>query len=225
MINRYKRFFADVQLSSGEIITAHTPNTGSMESCWRPGWSVMVSYHDDPLRKLKYTLQMIDNGVSWIGVNTHLPNNIVAAAIEAGKIPEFLGHTALKKEVKIGASRLDLQVDFGDRLCFIEIKNVTLKGEKNAQGLSPALFPDAVTTRGLKHIHELRQLVKQGHRTVMFFLIQRQDIDFFSPAKEIDPEYAAALAFAIADGVEVLPYVCQISPEQIQLSHKIDLVW
>lgn len=134
IVKRYKRFFADIELDSGEIVTAHTPNTGSMKTCWEPGWKAFISHNDNPKRKLKYTLEMTHNGKSWIGVNTSRPNHIAKEAIEKGVVEELQGYQSIKPEHKVGNSRIDLLLYDGElkspeKCCYVEIKNVTLKGE------------------------------------------------------------------------------------------------
>jgi len=214
IIKRYKRFLADIELESGEVITAHTANTGAMTTCWEPGWEVLLSYHDNPKRKLKYSLEMTHNGNTWIGVNTSLPNKLGREGIEKGIISELAGYDMIRPEVTIGESRIDLLLEksSSDEKCYVEIKNVTLLGENRV-----ALFPDAVTTRGLKHLNELIKIVENGDRAVMLYIIQREDVDQFSPAGLIDPEYAATLEQAALSGVEVLAYQCSLTPTQINL--------
>jgi sugar fermentation stimulation protein A len=219
ILSRYKRFFADIELENGEVVTAHTPNTGSMKTCWEPGWKALISHHDDPKRKLKYTLEMTHNGQSWIGVHTGRPNYIVYEAIDQGLIPELLGYEKIRKEVTIGNSRIDLCLDRADEKCYVEVKNVTLKGEDHWQGC--ALFPDGVSDRGLKHLHELIDIKKSGQRAVMFFLVQREDVNEFQPAYEIDPAYADALIQAQDSGVEILIYQCQLNDKEIKVIKKL----
>ena len=217
ILKRYKRFLADIELSNGETITAHTANTGSMKTCWAPGWKVLLTHHNNPKRKLKYGLEMTHNGQTWIGVNTSWPNKLVIEAIKSQKIPELTGYSDIRPEVKIGKSRIDIQLS-NDKLekCYIEVKNVTLLGDNGA-----ALFPDAITTRGLKHIHELIEIKKSGDRAVMFFVVQRSDIDHFRPAWKIDPEYSQALLDASDKGVEILCYQCKMDKEEIIIDKKI----
>lgn len=223
---RYKRFLADITLDNGEEITAHTANTGSMKTCWEPGWKVLVTYHDDPKRKLKYSLEMTHNGKSWIGVNTSLPNKLSAQAIRDGKIKELDGYDFLKPEFKVGQSRIDILLYNAEKerpsaateKCFVEIKNVTLKGET---GL--AEFPDSVSERGQKHLRELTQLVKEGHRACMLYIVQREDVDTFAPAESIDPTYAKLLREAADTGVEVLAYQCSLNEKGVEISKKLKI--
>ena len=221
ILKRYKRFLADIELENGEMITAHTANTGSMKTCWEPGWDVLVSFHDNPKRKLKYSLEMTHNGNSWIGVNTSLPNKLGKEAIEDGTIKELQGYKTLKPEAKIGKSRIDILLKDGPSdECYVEIKNVTLLGEKKK-----ALFPDSVSERGQKHLRELTELKKQGIRAAMLYIVQREDVNSFSPAKDIDPEYARLLKEAYDEGVEVLAYQCSLNEDEIKIQKpiKVDL--
>ena len=202
ILKRYKRFLADVRFDGEEEVTVvHVPNTGSMKTCWEPGQRVLCSDENNPKRKLRYTLQMVHNGESWIMVNTSLTNTLAAEAIEKGVIPELTGHSRLRREVKTGDSRIDLLLEWEGESCYVEVKNVTLKGEEQA-----ALFPDAVSTRGQKHLRELMGLVEKGHRACMLYIVGREDVDFFSPAGEIDPDYARLLKEAQRKGVEILAY-------------------
>lgn len=218
ILKRYKRFLADIELESGEVITAHTANTGSMKTCWEPGWSVLLSYHDNPKRKLKYSLELTNNGESWIGVNTSLPNKIAIEGIQSGVVSELTGYENLKPEAKIGKSRIDILLSNGDEdKCYVEVKNVTLKGEHGV-----ALFPDGVSTRGQKHLEELIQLKEQGIRACMLFVVNREDVESFAPADDIDPVYGDLLRQAEQAGVEILVYRCQVSPQGIKLHQRIE---
>lgn len=216
ILKRYKRFLADVELDNGEIVTAHTANTGSMKTCWEPGWDVLVSYHDDPKRKLKYSLQMTHNGKSWIGINTSLPNKLALEAFHEGLIKEFSHYDSIKPEVKIGKSRIDLLLTKGDERCFVEIKNVTLK-----DGESTCSFPDSVSTRGQKHLQELIDLLDEKTKAKMLYIVQREDVNKFHPAADIDPEYARLLKLAKDNGVEILVYQCSLSPKEIKINKSI----
>jgi sugar fermentation stimulation protein A len=213
ILKRYKRFFVDVMLSDGSVVTAHCPNTGSMKTCLETSWPCLLSHHDNPKRKLKYGLEMISNGDTWIGVNTHLPNNLVRDSIKNGEIPELRGYPNIQSEFKLEKSRIDLYLSNNNEECFVEIKNVTLKGIKNE-----ALFPDAVTERGKKHLEELISLKKAGKRACMFFLVQREDVVSFRPAHEIDTDYAEKLKEAYNLGVEVLVYQTSLSEKGIKIS-------
>ena len=225
ILKRYKRFLADIQLSSGEIITAHTANTGSMKTCWEPGWKVLISFHDNPKRKLKYSLEMTSNGHTWIGINTSLPNKLAKEAIENGLIKELKGYPLIKPEVKTGNSRIDLllskekEAESKKDQFFVEIKNVTLKGENHQK--KAALFPDAVSVRGQKHIQELIKLHKEGYNAALLFIVQREDVEYFTPAHEIDPLYSNLLKEAAAEGVLILAYQCTMSKEEIVVNRSI----
>jgi sugar fermentation stimulation protein A len=218
---RYKRFLADVELSSGEIIVAHTANTGSMKTCWEPGWKVLLSYHDNPKRKLKYSLEMTNNTKTWIGINTSLPNKLGAEAILDGTVKELQGYSKIKPEVKIGKSRIDLLLSGSDDLhdCYVEIKNVTLKGDG-----TKVLFPDAVTERGQKHLNELMDIIDSGKKAAMLYIVQREDVDSFSPADEIDPKYGELLREAFKKGVLILCYQCKVTPEEIKIIKPLPVV-
>ena len=225
ILKRYKRFLADIQLPSGEIITAHTANTGSMKTCWEPGWKAIISFHDNPKRKLKYSLEMTHNGKTWIGINTSLPNKLAKEAIENGLIKELKGYPFIKPEVKTGDSRIDLllskekDADTKKDQFFVEIKNVTLKGDDHQK--KAALFPDAVSTRGQKHIQELIRLHKEGYNAALLFIVQREDVDYFAPAKEIDPVYSELLKKANKEGVLILAYQCFMSKKEIIINRSI----
>ncbi len=228
---RYKRFLADVELLSdfnkhkkGEVITVHTANTGSMKTCWEPGWEVLLSYHDNPKRKLKFSLEMTNNGHTWIGINTSLPNSISKDAILEGMIDELSQYKNVRSEVKVGNSRIDLLCYNGEShkdakdKCFVEVKNVTLLGDN-----SRALFPDAVSERGQKHLRELMDIKSQGIESAMLYIIQREDVDSFSPAEHIDPTYAQLLKQAKKEGVKILAYRCRVSPDGVYINKKLPI--
>ncbi len=220
ILKRYKRFLADIEIE-GKVITAHTANTGSMKTCWEPGWKVAVSFHDNPKRKLKYSLEMTHNGQSWIGVNTSLPNYLSEEAIKDGTILELQGYGEIKREKTIGKSRIDLFLSKHTSLpdCYVEVKNVTML-EPNGM----IVFPDGVTERGQKHLIELMQIKKSGLRAAMIFIIQREDAHTFAPAIEIDPTYAKLLKEAQAQGVEILPYQCKINKKEIKVLRKLPFI-
>ena len=217
LLKRYKRFLADVKLESGEIVTAHCPNTGSMKGCSEPGRKIYLSAHENPKRKYKYTWELIEMPTSLVGVNTLVPNRLVFKSIDQKLIPELSGYKHIQREVKIGEhSRIDLMLtDSGGKRCYIEIKNCTLVNEAVAE------FPDAVTSRGLKHITELENLTKAGHRCMMFYFIQRMDAQVFRPADHIDPDYGRGLRRAAKKGVEVLAYDVRIDLQGIELNKNI----
>ena len=215
-LKRYKRFFADVQIGT-EVVVAHNANTGTMKSCLGENWPVLVSFHDSPTRKLKYSLEMIHNQKTWIGINTSITNKLAIEAIQNGVISELQNYQNLKPEVKTGESRIDILLSNDDNdLCYVEVKNVTLINNHQQ-----CLFPDAVTERGQKHLLELIELKKIGHRAVMLFIVQREDCDSFLMENEIDPTYCALLKKATAAGVEVLVYQCKLSPDEIVVYKKL----
>ncbi|HRW62026.1 MAG TPA: DNA/RNA nuclease SfsA [Bacteroidales bacterium] len=211
LIKRYKRFLADVKLDSGEIITAHCTNSGSMKTCLENGAEVYLSPVDDPNRKTKFTWEMIKINGDWIGINTGNPNKLAFEAVKNGEIEKLKGYTEVQREVTFGDSRFDVMAKNENETCFIEVKNVTLK-----EG-DYALFPDAVTSRGKKHLETLVKVKEQGMRAVMLYVIQRMDVSIFAPAKEIDPEYSKALKNAWEKGVEIIPMQAKVSPEKIEL--------
>lgn len=217
LVKRYKRFLADIVLDSGENITAHCPNSGSMKACSLPGQKAYVSFHDNPKRKLKYTWELIEMPTSLAGVNTNIPNKLVKAAIENGKISQLKGYDIVTPEVKTSAhSRLDLLLEKKNgEACYVEVKNCTFVENGHA------CFPDAVTTRGLKHLVELQKLVKNGHRCAMFFLIQRMDAVTFSPADHIDPDYGRELRKAYKKGVEICVYDVDINLKRIAIKGNV----
>jgi sugar fermentation stimulation protein A len=208
---RYKRFLADVLLDDGERVTAHCTNSGSMKSCLAAGAEVWLSPVDDPKRKTRYTWEMIRIGGDWVGINTAHPNALAFEWISRGMVPGLEGLSGLRREVTWGDSRFDLYgEEAGGRACFIEVKNVTLR-----EG-SRALFPDAVTERGRKHLNTLVNVKKAGMRAVMLYVVQRVDVTLFSPARGIDPRYGEALDQAIRQGVEVIAAQARVTPERIE---------
>ncbi len=217
LLKRYKRFLADVELIDGTVVTAHTPNTGSMSQCAVPGYSVLISANDDPKRKLKYTLELIRVNDHWVDTHTQRTNRIVEEALLNDKIAEFSGYR-LQREFRYGASRIDFYLEKAEERVLFEVKNVTLCEN------SVARFPDAVTTRGQKHLLELKEAVIQGYRGVIFFLIQRAEATSFSPADEIDPEYGRLLREVVAAGVEPLAYKTLVSPQDNRLGLRIPVV-
>ena len=212
LLRRYKRFLADVELNSGEQITAHCANSGSMLGCDDPGSAVVLSKSTNLKRKLAYTWELVRVESTWVGINTMRPNRIVEEGIRAGCVPGLKSYGSLRREVRYGSnSRIDLLLSSNGSQCYVEVKNVTL-----ADG-DLALFPDAVTARGTKHLGELSLMVEQGHRAVMFYLVNRKDCAAMAPAEIIDPDYAEALSVAVAAGVEVLAYRTVIDEGGIEL--------
>ncbi len=220
LIKRYKRFLTDVELDDGSVVVAHCANSGSMESVKDPGAEVWLSPARNPDRKLKFTWELIRIGETLVGINTSLPNLIVSEAIENGIVDELKGYASLRREVKYGKnSRIDILLEEDAKpKCYVEVKNTTMR--RNLEN-GPAEFPDAVTSRGAKHLVELSDMVRDGHRAVMFYLVQREDADAFTVADDIDPTYAEELAKAMKAGVEVVCYACTLSPDEIVVSRKI----
>ena len=219
LARRYKRFMADIVLETGDKITAHCANSGSMLGVTDEGAEVWVSLADNPKRKLKYTWELIRVGDSLVGINTSLPNKLAQESIENGVVEELQGYANLRREVKYGKkSRIDILLEDPVRPdCYVEVKNVTLRRNKLAE------FPDAVTARGTKHLGELANQVAAGDRGVMYYITQREDCDTFTVARDIDPAYAAALEKAVAAGVEVICYSCKLTPEGIQVISPLSL--
>lgn len=230
-LKRYKRFFADIEID-GETAVAHVPNSGSMKGCNTPYSTCLVTYSNDPKRKLKYTLEMIQAPNSWVGVNTQVPNKIVKEALQdwlykdyammfcEAKINEKSRlDFALSKDLEVNFKKVDLK-NGADKFHFIEVKNVSLVENDIAK------FPDAVTERGQKHLEDLMQLIDWGHTAEILFTIQRTDGKVFSPASDIDPKYAQLLKKAYDHGVIISPYLVDLSPEEVKLSEKkLPLTW
>jgi len=220
LLKRYKRFLADVRFDDGTETTAHCANPGSMMGLAEPGSMVWLSKSDNPKRKLAWSWELVDDGTSLVGVHTGKANALVEGAINAGHIPELTGYKSLRREVKYGEnSRIDLLLEAPARpTTYVEVKSVTLSRTK---GL--AEFPDSKTARGAKHMAELAEMAKQGHRAVVFFLVQRSDCKSMQPAADIDPKYAQSLATALTAGVEVLCYSCRLTPDEITLDHRLEV--
>jgi len=222
LVKRYKRFLTDVELEDGSIVVAHCANSGSMLSVKEPGAEVWLSPARNPDRKLRYTWELIRVGRTLVGINTGLPNYIVSEAIEKGRVPELTGYETLRREVKYGKnSRIDILLEDAKKgLCYVEVKNTTMRRDLKD---GPVEFPDAVTTRGTKHLKELSAMVRAGHRAVMFYLVQRADGHAFTVAGDIDPDYAKALKQAMKTGVEVLAYRCKLSKTAIRVVDPVPL--
>jgi len=219
LLRRYKRFLADVRLENGETVTAHCPNSGSMKTCVGEGWPVMLSISDSPKRKLRHTWEMVHNGSCWIGINTHLANRVAEEAVANDVIAELRGYEGVRREVRYGeSSRIDLLLEGGDGICYVEVKNVTL-----VDGAGRYAFPDAVTSRGLKHLGELTAMVGRGHRAVMLYVIQRSDGGAFTAAGDIDPAYAQGLRRAVDGGIEALAYRTDVSPAGIEIAQRVPI--
>ncbi|MGZ2371568.1 DNA/RNA nuclease SfsA [Ancylomarina sp. YFZ004] len=217
LIKRYKRFLADVELDSGEIVVAHCTNSGSMKTCIENGADVYLTHVDDPKRKTKYTWEMIHINGDWVGVNTGIPNLLVYEAIRDQKIEGLRSYTEVRRELKFEDSRFDVFAKNEHESCFIEVKNVSMKVGDHAR------FPDSVTTRGKKHLETLMRVKAEGMRAVMFYVIQRSDVSIFGPAWDIDPNYAEALKKAVDSGVEVFAYQAKVTPEGIDLVKQLPI--
>lgn len=220
LLKRYKRFLADVELSTGRVVTVHTPNTGSMLGVSTPGMRIWLRDAGTAGgRKYRYSWEMSEpmTGI-FVGVHTGLVNTLVSEAITNGTITELQGYTSLEQEVRYGDenSRIDLLLRDGERSCYVEIKNVTARDD---EGL--AIFPDAVSLRGQKHLRELMRVVEKGQRAMMFYCIQRADITAFRPAHEIDKDYAHLLREAVHAGVDVMAYRADVNPASITLTQAV----
>jgi len=218
LLRRYKRFLADVELDSGETVIAHCANPGSMMGLAQAGAEVWLSPARNPARKLKYSWELTCADGHLVGINTSMPNGIVADALGSGQIPELIGYPELRREVRYGKnSRIDILLEGAGRPpCYVEVKNVTLK-----RGPEAAEFPDSVTARGTKHLEELALMAAGGARAVMFYLVQRADCLRLEIATDIDPAYDEALHRALSQGVEVLCYSCTLSSKAIELDRRL----
>lgn len=216
LIKRYKRFLADIELDTGEIITAHCPNTGPMTGVCILDSMVQVSKSDNPKRKLAYTWEMIRLGSTWVGTNTAIPNRVIKLALQQKLLPELAArYSTVQSEVPYGKdkkSRIDFLLTGDDTqpAIYVEVKSVTLATA------NLALFPDTVTTRGQKHLRELTELVPEI-KAVMLYFINRRDCNVFAPSDSCDPKYGELLREAVVQGVEVLPYRFEITPQGIKL--------
>ena len=226
LLRRYKRFLADVELADGSVITVHSPNTGSMQGCADPGMRVWIRDAQNPKRKYRYAweLSQTDSG-TLININTILTNHLVREGIERGVVAELQGYDTIRSEVAYGVqrSRIDLlleRLQVGEQQqCYVEVKNVTAY-----QGEATAIFPDAVTARGAKHLEELMHMVAQGQRAVIFFCVSRDDVTQVQPADAIDPHYGQVLRQALAQGVEALAYRVAVKGQAIELDRSLPVV-
>ena len=221
LLRRYKRFLADVELDDGRIVIAHSANTGSMKGCSTPGSPVWLSHSDNPKRKCPYTWELVRAGDTLIGINTALPNLLVAEAIAQERIAQLNGFTELRREVPYGEerSRIDILLSHPARpACYVEVKNVTL-----AQN-GVACFPDAVSARGSKHLRELMAVAAGGDRAVIFFCVQRGDVTEVRPADEIDPLYGTTLRAAARSGVELMAWQAEPTLAGIELVRALPVV-
>ncbi|MBN8535983.1 MAG: DNA/RNA nuclease SfsA [Deltaproteobacteria bacterium] len=217
LLKRYKRFFADIQFQDKQI-TAHVPNTGSLKSCLFEGQKCYFSHSSNPERKLKYTLESLETPTGLVGVNTQMPNQLVKKALENKFLKQWKNFDIIKPEFKISPeTRIDFRVEDSNskKVHYIEVKNVSLK-EKGV-----ALFPDAVTARGQKHLNELMKLQKEGNTCEIIFVIQRDDVKSFQAAKEIDSDYANLLKQSHDLGVLITPLVCHLNDQEIFLTNEI----
>ena len=220
LVKRYNRFLSDHRLSDGSVITASCPNTGAMLGLTTPESATFLVHSRSPTRKYDYRWEMIEDEGSWVGINTGRPNALVEEGITGGIIQELQGYASIRREVKYGTnSRIDLLLEQeGQPTTYVEVKNCHLRRDGRL-----AEFPDSVTTRGAKHLDELSEMVRQGHRAVMVFCVQRSDCDTFTVAGDIDPGYAEAFSRARDAGVEAIAYVCHVSPQEIKLTHSIPI--
>jgi sugar fermentation stimulation protein A len=220
LVRRYKRFLADIQLADGSQVTLHCPNTGSMLNCMAPGSRVWFSRSDNPARKLPGTWEIVETPQGRLAcINTARANRVVEQALLAGAIPELAGFTQLRREVRYGEenSRVDFQLSYETRQAYVEVKSVTL----GFDGSATAAFPDAVTQRGARHLRELATMVRAGHRAVQLYCVNLTGVEAVRPAVEIDDAYAQALRQAVTDGVEVLAYGVQLTPEHIFINRPL----
>ncbi len=217
-IKRYKRFFVDVQIDK-KIVTAHCPNTGSMLNLLNKGNKVWLTKSNNPNRKLKYTLQIIQLKSTKVGINTHLTNKIVTHGLKNNFISDFSKEVEIKSEVKFSTNtRFDFLLTEKKFKAFLEVKNVTLSRKNGI-----AEFPDAVTSRGAKHIDELIKAKKKGYKIYLMFVIQREDCNRLNIAKDIDPYYFEVLKKAVKNKLNVICYDCKFSPKGIELNRKINI--
>jgi sugar fermentation stimulation protein A len=218
LVQRYKRFLADVVMDDGRELTAHCPNPGAMLGLNTPGLTVWLSRSPDPKRKLAYTLELVEADGGLVGLNTMHPNRLVAEALAADVIPELAGYAHVRREVNYGVgSRVDFLLESPERPpCWLEIKNVHLM---RTPGL--AEFPDCVAARSSKHLRELAAMAAEGHRAVALFVVQRMDCDGFEACADLDPVFARTLDETAAKGVEVLIYACDVAPEAVAITRRI----
>ncbi len=222
LIKRYQRFLVDVELDDGKMITAHTPNTGSMKGCCEPGSRIWLSASANPKRKYPLSWELIEVSPGVLtGINTGLPNTLIREGIESGIIRPLQGYETIRQEVRYGKerSRIDLLLEDKHKpACYVEIKNVTLA----EQGIG--YFPDAVSERGRKHLRELRAVVATGYRGVICFCVQREDVEEFRPADDIDGKYGETLREVLANGVEAIAYRAEVSEEAVMIKTSLPVV-
>lgn len=220
LIKRYKRFLADVRFDDGSEETVHCANSGSMLGCMEPDAPVMLSRAKNPKRRTRYTWELVQIGGYWIGINTLLPNKLIAEAARQRALPLFADAADVRPEVKVSDhTRLDLAVETAGGPLYVEMKNVTLTDGKDG-----AIFPDAKTERGAKHLYELMRLKQNGAGAAVVFVIQREDAEWFGPAGDIDPVYAGALSEAAQAGVQIVAVQAKISPEAVCLWRELPII-
>ncbi|RJX20018.1 MAG: DNA/RNA nuclease SfsA [Desulfobulbus sp.] len=218
LLRRYKRFLADVRLEDGTLLTVHCPNSGSMLGCSTPGSTVCISRSENPRRKYPWTLEMVRENNTWIGVNTARTNILVREALENRTIVEFGDIDEIVPEIRVSErSRLDFLLRTADRNIYMEVKNCSLAMD------GVAMFPDAVTARGTRHLQELERLLAAGHEAALIFCVQRMDAERFAPAAGIDPIYARTLARVHDQGLTVLACRATVGPQEIRIIGKIPL--
>ncbi len=216
LVKRYKRFLADIALENGKTLTVHCPNSGSMLGCSDAGSPVIISKSDNPKRKYAWTLEMVQKKGIWIGVNTGLTNKLVHEALKNGIITDFGEILTIRPEIKVSAgSRLDFLLETKQGRTYLEVKNCSM-AENNI-----ALFPDAITVRGTKHLHELDRLRREGFKTAVLFCVQRADADRFAAATGIDPVYAETLRDVHGRGVKALAYQADVQPDEIRITTRL----
>ncbi|WP_432822093.1 DNA/RNA nuclease SfsA [Trichloromonas sp.] len=218
LLRRYKRFFADIELADGSVVTAHTPNTGSMLQCAVSGHRVLISPADNPSRKLRFTLELIEVNSHWVDTHTHRTNRVVEEGLRQGWIAELAGF-GVTPEFRYHDSRIDFLLENESERVLVEVKNVTLCCQPKV-----ACFPDAVTSRGQKHLRELLRAKEEGFRAVIFFLVQRAEAAAFTPADAIDPDYGRLLREVTAAGVEALAYKSVVTPEENRVGERIPVL-
>lgn len=219
LLRRYKRFLADVRLDDGSEVTAHTPNTGSMQQCAIPGHRVLLTRSDNPKRKLAYTLELIEVNRSWVDTNTQRANRVVEEGLRLGQVADLQGY-AVQPEYRFGASRIDFFLQKDEKKVLVEVKNVTLCCDDPTM----ACFPDAVTVRGQKHLRELMLGVQQGYRGIILFLVQRGEAESFVPADRIDPEYGRLLREAVRSGVEAIAMQTVVTTRSVSIIRELPVV-
>lgn len=220
LVQRYKRFLADVRLESGELVTAHCANPGSMKTCLEVGGRVWLSRSPNKKRRLPFTWELAELGGARVFVNPLAANRVVEEGLRAGVVEELRDFSQLAREVHIGnQSRIDFALETKRGRCFVEVKNMTL-----TLGAGRAAFPDSVTERGARHLGELVRLRRQGHRAVLLFCVSRSDATSAEAAREIDPNYARALGRAARHGVQILAYKCSVTRRGVSLKRKLPVL-